>query len=142
MKWAFTAAKSGDIVRVRLNSFYHYGIFVSDGEVIQFGHPLKDAQMPVGEISVHAVSIADFAAGRPVEVGCLSSAEKLRRIPRRKTVSMAREAIGQKGYDLLRSNCEHFATKCVFGVPTCSAVDEMRRRVRMMMPDKRNGGSD
>ncbi len=39
MNWEFRYCSPGDIIRVKLGSVYHYGIFVNDDEVIQFGYP-------------------------------------------------------------------------------------------------------
>ena len=39
MKWSFVEPSSGDMIRVKLGSIYHYGIFADDGEIIQFGLP-------------------------------------------------------------------------------------------------------
>ena len=39
MKWEYKDCQYGDIIRVKLGSVYHYGIFVSDNEVIAFGLP-------------------------------------------------------------------------------------------------------
>ena len=37
MKWQLTQPVAGDMIRVKLGSIYHYGVFVSEEEVIQFG---------------------------------------------------------------------------------------------------------
>ena len=39
MKWEPTDCKTGDMVRIRLGSIYHYGVFLSEDEVVQFGYP-------------------------------------------------------------------------------------------------------
>ena len=39
MKWTFNEAKPGAMVRVCLGEVYHYGIYVSDDEIILFGPP-------------------------------------------------------------------------------------------------------
>ena len=37
MKWEPTNCRTGDMVRIRLGSIYHYGVFLSEDEVVQFG---------------------------------------------------------------------------------------------------------
>lgn len=37
MKWQLKEPTFGDIIRVKSGSIYHYGIYASDSEVIQFG---------------------------------------------------------------------------------------------------------
>ena len=39
MKWLPADCSFGDTVRVRIGSVYHYGIFVSEDEIIAFGLP-------------------------------------------------------------------------------------------------------
>ena len=39
MKWVFGECLPGDMIRIKTGAVYHYGIFVSDAEVIQFGYP-------------------------------------------------------------------------------------------------------
>ena len=39
MKFSPEPLKRGDMVRVMIGTVYHYGIYVSDEEVIQFGYP-------------------------------------------------------------------------------------------------------
>ena len=40
MNWEPVApVKSGQIIRTKVSFYYHYGIFVSDDEIIQFGLP-------------------------------------------------------------------------------------------------------
>ena len=39
MRWEPAVCRAGDMVRIRLGSIYHYGILVSEDEVIAFGLP-------------------------------------------------------------------------------------------------------
>ena len=53
MKWILGEPKSGDMIRVKSGTVYHYGVYVSDDEVIQFGlapaarPALKDSEVEV-----------------------------------------------------------------------------------------------
>ena len=42
MIWWQSECKFGDMIRISFGNFYHYGIFVSEDEVIQFGLPPFD----------------------------------------------------------------------------------------------------
>ena len=45
MKWIFSDAKYGDIVRVKLGDIYHYGIYVNNEEIecfIEKDHLIKN----------------------------------------------------------------------------------------------------
>ncbi len=115
MKWWPAECKSGDLIRVQIGSVWHYGVFVSEEEIIQFGKPPRGPLIPPAEIMVCSTTIDEFSAGDTVEVAQLSLKEKLQRRSRTNTVQFARSKIGQKGYNLLHNNCEHFAMNCVFG---------------------------
>ena len=63
MKWQPVDCKSGDMIRIAIGSFYHYGIFVSEDEVIQFGYPpLPEFKEKNQNITVGAVDIDEFSS--------------------------------------------------------------------------------
>ena len=115
MRWWPTACRPGDMIRVRIGSLWHYGVYVSDAEVIQFGPPPRGKPVPADEIRVCTTSVDAFAGDDIIEVAQLSPWEKLRRVPPKETVRLARSRVGEGGYHVLDNNCEHFATSCVLG---------------------------
>ena len=133
MNWEVRSPAFGDIIRVKLSEIYHYGIYVSDAEVIAFGLP-PDASRRVADadVAVLATDIDTFRCGRFPEAAVLSIGERLKRFPPRKTVSLARGRIGEKGYHILNNNCEHFVYECVFGVKYCSQTDDVRAAIRQL----------
>ena len=129
MRWEPTACQAGDMVRVRLGSVYHYGIFVSEDEVIQFGlPPTAENRAAEGEVKVLATDIDVFACGCIVERACLDRSEQRRRIPPSETVARARARLGKGGYNLIHNNCEHFVNECVFGESRCTQEEDVRSR--------------
>ena len=69
MKWVLKQAKKGDMVRVKLGMIYHYGVFVSEDEIIQFGlAPLLRQDVKVCDIEVCASDVDVFLAGGFLEV--------------------------------------------------------------------------
>lgn len=129
MKWEPKECVSGDMIRIRLGRLYHYGIFVSEEEVIQFGLPptAENRGKEDGNL-VLATDIDTFACGKIVETACLDRFEEKHRIPRESTVRLARARIGEGGYNIIHNNCEHFANECIFGVAHSSQADEARKR--------------
>lgn len=116
MKWQPKSCEAGDMIRVRLGFIYHYGVFVSEDEVIQFGYPpLPEYAEKNDPVSVTAVDIDVFSCGKIIEAACLDRRERKKRIPPEKTVRLARERLGEEGYNIIHNNCEHFAYECVFG---------------------------
>ena len=116
MIWWQSECKFGDMIRISFGSFYHYGIFVSEEEVIQFGLPPVEGLLnrKIDDISVCVSDIYTFSAGEVVEVAFPEKSDKQKRLSPKKTVQRARDSIGEKGYHILRNNCEHFARYCYF----------------------------
>ena len=127
MKWKLKAPRFGDIVRVEAGQFYHYGIYASDEEIIQFGptpdagHSLLDA-----DIRVCTSDVNGFLKGGFLEVASFSLSERLKAAPPAEIVARARKEIGTGGYDILKNNCEHFVNACAFGVKKSEQVDSVR----------------
>lgn len=132
MKWAPGECKPADMIRVRTGSVYHFGIFVSEDEVIQFGYPplpeFADKNSPP---VVCTVDIDTFCCGKIVECAELDFAERRKRFPPEKTISLARSRLGEGGYNILHNNCEHFVNECVFGIKKSEQEEEVRRKWRL-----------
>ena len=61
MKWCAKAPAMGDMIRVGINSIYHYGIFASAEEIIQFGlTPFAHPTLPNEEIEVCISTLDEF----------------------------------------------------------------------------------
>ena len=100
MKWEPTDCKTGDMVRIRLGSIYHYGVFLSEDEVVQFGYPpIPEFSEQNAVVTVVAVDIDTFSCGHIVEVAVLDRKEKKKRLPPEKTAEIARARIGKDRRD-------------------------------------------
>ena len=129
MKWIMKEAEYGDIVRVSLGSIYHFGIFVSEDEVIQFGLP-PTLDRRSEDVEVLASSVSDFLAGGFLEVGVCEGREKKSRRSKKDTVLSAKKRLGERGYDIIHNNCEHFANECAFGQKFSSMTEALRNKFR------------
>ena len=127
MVWWQTECKFGDMIRVSFGNFYHYGIFVSEAEVIQFGLPPVDGLLnrKFEDIAVCISDIDTFSGGKVVEVATVEKQDKAKRLSPKKTVQRAREKIGEKGYDILHNNCEHFARYCYLNEKRCEVTESV-----------------
>ncbi|MBE7084749.1 MAG: 4'-phosphopantetheinyl transferase superfamily protein [Clostridiales bacterium] len=131
MKWKWQEPVLGDMIRVKLKSVYHYGVFVSDDEVIQFGlAPNMRQAVKDSDVEVCVSDIETFIQGSMLEVAVLDKKEKKTRIPAFLSVKKARERLGEKGYNILYNNCEHFAYECIFGAKKCTQADDVRAMFR------------
>lgn len=123
----------GDMVRVQLGGIYHYGIYVSDDEVIQFGlAPNARRDIPDTEIAVLASDIDMFLAGGFLEVGVAERKERKKHRSPKETVKIARSRIGERGYHILYNNCEHFAYECLTGEKYSSQTESVRKLFQSM----------
>ena len=136
MKWWPEQCVPGDMIRVRVGSVWHYGIFVSDGEVIEFGPPPVRLSAEKPDFRVMAADIDDFAAGGIVERAVLDREEQKKRLPPEKTVAIARSRLGEGGYDLLHNNCEHFVNELVFGEKISRQEQAVRQKWQQFLSDK------
>jgi phosphopantetheinyl transferase (holo-ACP synthase) len=132
MKWEFCEPRLGDMIRVRLGDLYHYGIFVNENEVIQFGLAPTVRMIPESEVEVCASDIDTFLAGGFLEVGVPDKQELKKRNSPKRIVELARSRLGERGYNILFNNCEHFAYLCTFGVKYSAQAEAFRERFRTL----------
>ena len=129
MKWSPDECRPGDMIRVRLGSIYHYGVFAAEDEVIAFGlPPVERYKDDPRRLVVCATDIDVFSCGEIVERAVPDRAERKKQNPPAKAIALARGRLGETGYDLLYNNCEHFANECVFGERRCTEEEEARKR--------------
>ena len=129
MQWVERTPVYGDMIRTKVRFYYHYGIFVSEEQVIQFGLP--DDPMRLAEsIKVLSSDIAAFLQGGEVEVAVPEGQERKKKRSPRQIVELAQSRLGEGGYDILHNNCEHFVNECVFGQHTSGFLQDVREKLR------------
>lgn len=132
MEWTVDTPRRGQIVRTRVKFYHHYGIFVSEDRVIQFGLP--DAIDRLGEdIRVIATDVSTFLQGGELEVAKPDRQERKVMGSPDEIVAMAESRLGEGGYDILHNNCEHFVNECAFGEHRCSFLQDVRRKLRIKL---------
>ena len=129
MQWTEKSPSCGDIVRTQLRFYHHYGLYISDDRVIQFGLP-DNTGIPNDQICVIATDIYTFLNGGSLEVGVPDRSERKKMRPSQEAVALAVSRLGETGYDILHNNCEHFVNECVFGEHRCSFLDKAREQLR------------
>ena len=108
----------------RRRGYVHFGIYVGCGRVVHYAGRLQYPQGLVEEIS-----LPDFAAGRPVYVD--STPEQF--TSKEHIVRRARSRLGERSYDVLLNNCEHFSSWCRTGEARSAQVDRLTRRQRLLV---------
>ncbi len=132
MRWELAEPKLGDMIRVKLGDIYHYGIFVTENDVLQFGLAPTVRTVAESEVEVTTSDIDSFLAGGFLEVAVLDKQELKKRFSPTRSVEIARGRIGERGYSMLFNNCEHFAYECIFGVKYSSQTEAFRERFRAL----------
>lgn len=117
MKWKSVSPSYGDIIRVKMSFYFHYGIYVDDNTVIQFGLP-DNTGLLSSSIAVCVTDIEGFSCGNMCETGVMDKSERKKRFSPEETVLRAQKRIGESGYNMTDNNCEHFVNDCVFGIHT------------------------
>ncbi len=129
MQWTEKAPCYGDLIRTKVKFYHHYGIFVSEDQVIQFGLP-DDPLRAAEQIKVLTTDVMTFLQGGEMEVAEPDAAERRRMRTPEQIVQIASGRIGEGGYDILHNNCEHFVNDCAFGAPSSSFLQDVREKIR------------
>jgi len=78
---------------------------------------------------VEELPIGDFTAGRRIHVGDAPG----KRIAGADVVRRARSRLGERRYDLLQNNCEHFCSWCQSGEARSAQVDALTLSERLLV---------
>ena len=136
MKWEVSLPEAGDIIRVKHRFYYHYGIYIDDDTVVQFGLS-EDAVHNAADVRVLRDGIHTFTASGEVERACLTLSEKAKSRSRDKICEYALSCIGEGDYNILHNNCEHFVYRCVFGESSAPGLDSVRAGIRKLLKKDR-----
>ncbi len=130
-------AESGDIVYVKHRGYQHFGIYTGNDRVI---HYYKEKNPLVSDGIIKETSLSEFMSGSDtlyVLNGDSNHKQLLDWLIKRiwgedfhsfspeETVARARSKIGEKGYNLVSNNCEHFALWCKTGIGMSTQVEEI-----------------
>ncbi len=114
----------GDQIRVNRGFYYHHGIYIDDDNVIHFASPTGSEISPETAV-VHKTTLRGFLKDGEVEVRCYTDEELKRRRPVSDIINYAILHQGEKGYNLVYNNCEHFSNRCAFGVSESDQVNNV-----------------
>ena len=123
--WVQKPPQRGDHIRVqRMEGLYaHHGVYVSDREVIHFTGADDDSILDWDKPEVISTDLATFLKGGVLEVKEYTDEEFTDLYSPEQIVSYARACLGDKGYNLIFNNCEHFANVCTLGRFRSNQVD-------------------
>lgn len=125
MKFVEKKPTYGDHIRVCRGLYYHHGIYIDDDNVCQFASTINGHETDPAYACVCVTSLNDFLKGGILEVSEYNDDELKEKRQPQEIVNAALSRLGEKGYDLIKNNCEHFANECVFGKRMSDQVDNV-----------------
>lgn len=90
--------------------YQHYGVYIGNGKVIHFA-PLEGQDISFENGIIHEAELEVFLKGRALQI----EKNVKNAFSEQEIIQRARSRLGEKGYNLITNNCEHFARWCVTG---------------------------
>lgn len=106
--------KRGDHIYVNYGGYTHHGIYCGNERVIHYGRGGK----------IREVSLSSFAQHHHVSVQ-----KHHHSYPADRVISRANKRLGEKKYNLVFNNCEHFAAWCKVGKSRSRQVENPAKSV-------------
>lgn len=126
MSWEVKTPIYGDHIRVNRGFYYHHGIFAANECVIHFASNEIGHETDPNYAIICITDLDSFSKGNVVEVRSFSEEEKECKRTPQEIVNYAFTRLGEKGYDLINNNCEHFSNECVFGIAQSTQVENIK----------------
>lgn len=121
MKTKEQALSKGDWIVVKLGSYYHHGLYISDDEVIHYcsseGFSILRKDMTVQSTDLHTFSLGKKVLTKIVEESPVNSVDV--------RVDKALSQIGAGNYDFFYNNCEHFVHYCFYNERKSQYIDSL-----------------
>ncbi|MCH5196778.1 MAG: lecithin retinol acyltransferase family protein [Oscillospiraceae bacterium] len=114
-EWVKKSPQKGNHIRVIHGPIAHHGIYISDAEVIHFIDKDNYIILDWEKAEVISSDLDFFLQGGTLEVKEYTPSELDDLYPTEDIVKYARACVGDKGYNLVFNNCEHFANECTLG---------------------------
>jgi len=113
--WNCSKPQPGNHIRVCRGLYNHHGIYIADEEVIHFTGTDNDNILDWAKNEVIKTNLQDFLRGDRLETKEYTEKELADLYPVEHIILYARACLGDKDYNLIFNNCEHFANTCTLG---------------------------
>jgi len=100
----------GDHIRVDRGLYTHHAIYIDDNTVVQFASETNELDPKTAVVMT--TSLADFLKSGVLEVCVYDSEESKTLFKPQEIVNRALSRLGERGYNVVSNNCEHFANEC------------------------------
>lgn len=130
--------RPGDVIFVErsFNLYRHYGVYAGNGEVIHYSS--RDGDFG-DDISIHKTSMEQFLDGAGQYFICKFPRHCRIRgyhlFTKKETVERAYQRLGERQYDLVGNNCEHFALWCRTNISESSQVKKLENGLLSLIQD-------
>lgn len=124
-KWRVSTPIPGNLIRTKIDSFFHFGICVDTNTVIHYASENGFSILYYYKMEIVKSDLDSFSKGNIIEVRSFSDSEKKILLSNVEVCKNAYLKLGNRDYDLLFNNCEHFAYSCCFGVGCSQMIDEI-----------------
>jgi hypothetical protein len=115
------SATKGDLLEFPRVLYSHWAVYVGNGRVIHLAGEPEDACAPK-DVSVRESSFWTVARTSLTKIN--NSFDRTERpLPPEEIVERARSKIGERGFSLLFTNCEHFVTWCRYNKARSTQVE-------------------
>ena len=127
-KYKCIEPKKGDIVKVEIsNKVYHYGLYLGDDKIIQYGLAKDFLNTKKEDVKVLITSMDEFLNGKMALVRIYSLMDKIKKNSVKKSIQIAMDRLNEQKYDPINNNCEHFVNECVFNKHISSQVEKYKK---------------
>ncbi|MCL2138141.1 MAG: lecithin retinol acyltransferase family protein [Treponema sp.] len=111
----YESIKTGTVLYVEnyfagFSAYQHYGVYIGSGKVIHYA-PYEGQEISFENGVIHETTVEKFLNGRALRY--IKNIQPA--FPEDEIIRRARSRIGEKQYNLITNNCEHFARWCVTG---------------------------
>lgn len=127
--WIRRNPNKGNHIKVNRGVYTHHGVYISDDEVIHFTGTEDDSILDWSKNEVIKTDIEYFLRGGELEVKEYTDDELKDLYPVEHIVSYARACLGNREYNLIFNNCEHFANTCTLGRFRSNQVEKVFNKI-------------
>lgn len=113
--WVKKKPEKGSHIRVNRGLYFHHGVYIGDGQVIHFTGRDEDNVLDWSKPEVIETDLDYFLKDGVLEVKEYNDEELKDLYPVDHIIAYAKACLGEKGYNLVFNNCEHFANTCTLG---------------------------
>lgn len=127
--WIRRNPNKGNHIKVNRGVYTHHGVYISDDEVIHFTGTEDDSILDWSKNEVIKTDLEYFLRGGELEVKEYTDDELKDLYPVEHIVAYARACLGNREYNLIFNNCEHFANTCTLGRFRSNQVEKVFNKI-------------